>query len=217
MINEADVIGPECMATFRKKQKLRMKRTVEWQKHSTTRPCLAALCVGLSLSLGLMGAFFVKGAVLRPDRPDDFVSFTHVSSSPSVALIKTFLESLGDLDADLWLPVKGAAWTVDTVRLVSTMFLSFVGNLFLRTVVNFQVYPYKLALLLNDKASEEEKRAVLDDLEKVKDCTCCRDEALIGAAPGVSLVYPTIAFGMSISSPPPPPPLPTRPPTHLEP
>lgn len=194
-IGEDDIIGLDDNQTYERQDHARFRKTNKWVNHARTADKLLAICLSIQFSLDIMGSFFHASTRFGNAGLRSIGRLVNPMESPAVRCLHKYFAVLADEAHSFWLPLVGGGrgWSPVEYHLASVPMLLEVGSLFKRFVVAVNAWPWRLALLVADGVSHEEKRRVarllmdaadccLDDLSaRIKAC-CCTVEAVLSQA-----------------------------------
>lgn len=161
---------------FRMQEQKRFKKTSEWLSAVCTADKLLIMGITLRGMVELLATFF-KGA--RRYDPTPWVSLLPFigSESPAMHVLSDTLGHLRDAEHAVWLPIVGGSrvWTERLYVLASTAKWALIGQLHKRFHVALALrWPWRLGLLLSDTVTDDEKKAIAQELYRCEG-TCCLD------------------------------------------
>ena len=101
------------------------------------------------------------------------IVFVHGDTNPAARAIHRYRGLLYNQDDPFWLPwVAHTRFDDEGLLLASKVVFSLVGGLFMRSVLPFRMYPWRLARLVHPLSSEEdrEREKVAFPMNKCKRC-----------------------------------------------
>lgn len=157
--------SPTSEADERRQRAARYKKLETFLTTPSTTVFLACQAIVCKPALELMGHFFTSIA----NGENTITPFLHPSTSPAWAAIRRLVGLLGSGD-DHWAPVRGSAWTSETLGLAATLCFSMIGNLFMRCVVPFMEWPWLCGHLLSPAVTDEDKATLQDWMWGLSSC-----------------------------------------------
>jgi len=149
----------------------RWKKSLKWLRHQATQitlPLAAALLAG---SVTVMGVFFENSRQGEVSGVAQLLSQEH---SPATRFIDMLEEMLHDPNHSRWKVLLGAGeeWTDEMLRWGYGTTVALIGHVFMRLVVPFDRWPWRLFKLVDDEVPEEEKADLEDALDELcGECT----------------------------------------------
>ena len=166
--------GHDSSDVWKAKERTRWRKAGAWIKAPHTA-CHALLVIMLMRPvLDTMGIIF-DGDKSRLSA----VHFAAHETSPSVKAIQELATALQDTRSAFWKPFATATkWSKDAKALAGTIGLRLMGHLYLRSVLPFKFYPWRLAKVVNPVVPERERDVVLQEFVEMDQtsCECCLDQ-----------------------------------------
>lgn len=161
--NEDVAVGMDTQRSYLQQDLVRFRKTQVFLSADCTADKLMACSLTLQPFLYLMNKCFKASRRFEVNTPS-ILMFIH-SDSPAIALIKRYLEYIGDERHERWAPLLGhRAWSTQLYVMASTPMWMIVAQLMERFVLPFRSWPWRLGLLVGDRLNQASKRALAEQL-----------------------------------------------------
>ncbi len=171
--NEDIMIGLSDQQTFQVQDGVRMTKMLKFLLAPAAADKMLAMVLALEPVARCMASLF-EGGKREPAATASVLPLIRETKSPAIRAIATSLTQLMNADHPSWVLFLGArkpqSWTEDLLVLASVPLWVCVGNLFARFVDIWRQWPWRLALLVGDELSQEEKRSLAAELFRCSPC-----------------------------------------------
>ncbi|CAK0884193.1 unnamed protein product, partial [Prorocentrum cordatum] len=170
VFNDADEVGLGEEDTWHKRFRARFRRVLLWVRTETMQRTLAVLTTALRNMIDLFGVFFSEAKFSSEGRHSAF-AFCCPSKSPAVRCLGRYFNDMADMGASCWRPVAGAGgWGPKSLYEAGTTNIILVCNLWQRAVRPFDVWPWRLGVIVDEAAPEARKMEVARQLFALREC-----------------------------------------------
>ena len=156
-LNAAQSVGIEDEQSYAEKNRRRWKKAKDFFSSD-------GLALRISMVVTIMRPALMTMAEMFERTTSTAVIWCSNLTSPAATTVRLFFTLLHHMDHDFWGVIRGDGWTGSLLLLAFTVTMLLVGNLFLRCVAPFMVWPWRLGILVHDGESEESKGEVVDNL-----------------------------------------------------
>lgn len=156
-------LGLDDQKSFARQEQARFRRASNF----FTAPAACGKLIGVSLALTnavhVLNAGFCSARRFK-DAGTNILTFIHEPSNPALAVVRRHCEHLRNEDADFWQPMRNLGpWTEQLYLLAQPMWVE-MAQLFVRLVLAFRAFPWRLGLLVVDEVSAEDKQYIAQEV-----------------------------------------------------
>jgi hypothetical protein len=151
--------------TYRAITAMRWRKLSAFLSKPLTQLALPVLSVMFGVASKTLGTFFREARMMSHGSVKPFL---HPSTSPAEKLLLDLARLLAEADSPEW---QAADISIDSsLRVAYVSMLLLMGNVFLRCVSNFNVWPWPLMRLAHEATTEGEQAQIAEQFMRVKEC-----------------------------------------------
>ena len=170
LLREDHAIGLDDKEAYRVRQGIRFRKAAAFLNDAVSAKRLAIAVVGMTACLPELGGFFNAS---RLDTPGNVIKWCHESSSPGVRALSRLSQLLLTPGSLQWYIVHGGlAWSEEALHICASSLLGLIGNTFLRTVLPFRRYPWRVGKLVHSEVGGRERLEIATEMQVLEPCCC---------------------------------------------
>ena len=158
LLQEDHVVGLNDRDAYRLKQGVRFRKAGQFLADHMSGMRLSVAVVGMMECLAELAAFF-RGSKLAA--PSDVRQWAHPITSPGVHACERCAAALLAPESPRWQLVHGGeGWVHTSLHMCATAMLGLLGDVYLRCVLPFDRFPWRLCQLFHDAVGDRDRRAL---------------------------------------------------------
>ena len=170
LLREDHIVGLNDQECYRVKQGVRFRKAARFLSDPLSGKRLSIAVISMTECLEELATFF-RGSKLAA--PANVIKWTDPSTSPGVRACEKFAVLLLDQDSPTWLLVHGGhAWDHESLHMSASILLSLLGDTFLRCVLPFNRYPWRICRLIHTATSREMQGELGTEVMRLEPCCC---------------------------------------------
>ena len=178
-----EILGAGEEDTYQRAETVRRGKSLNFLYGARTTEKLAVAALCSKVVMNIMGLVFRQskehnGRALHGDQRPAVFELCDLTMSPVSRTVVHLLDLLADSMHCHWLPLtQGRPWTERQLKSVFHAVFTLCGHLFLTCLVPWSRWPWRLAALVDERASAELKDAVAAEAFRLIRRPCCCDAA----------------------------------------